>query len=193
MWCRWVGCSEQGVDGSNGMAVSCPTLVLFDHYLLWLSLTQAQHPLASAQSTIKQTCRDLGELEVWCRFLIRALDAVFCNALRQRLIKSSLKIKLTWLYLNTLSQKLHSYTNTNRCVPLFLSIPDTLWFVHICPLLISAPGRGTAIADCLLFALSVPGDLFLLFYCVASLPVSAINQALCQHRRQMVTLMGSWD
>lgn len=119
MWCRWVGCLEQGVDGSNGMAVSCPTLVLFDHYLLWLSLTQAQHPLASAQSTIKQTCRDLGELEVWCRFLIRALDAVFCNALRQRLIKSSLKIKLTWLYLNTLSQKLHSYTNTNRCVPLF--------------------------------------------------------------------------
>lgn len=50
------------------------------------------------------------------------------------------------------------------------AIPDTLWFVHICLLLISASGRETAIADCLLFALSVPGDLFLLFFfvCVAS-------------------------
>lgn len=44
------------------------------------------------------------------------------------------------------------------------AVPDTLWFVHICLLLISSPGRETAIADCLLLALSVLGDLFLLFF-----------------------------
>lgn len=44
------------------------------------------------------------------------------------------------------------------------AIPDTLWFVHICLLLISAPGRETAVADCLLLVLSVPGDLFLLLF-----------------------------
>lgn len=53
MGCRWAGCLEQRVDGSSGVAVSCPTLHGFDLYLVcfWLSLTQAQHPLASTQSS----------------------------------------------------------------------------------------------------------------------------------------------
>lgn len=68
MWCRWAGCLEQGVDGSNGVAVSCPTLRCFDLYLvyLWLPLTQEQHPLASTQSSahvvtckwLLKSCRD---------------------------------------------------------------------------------------------------------------------------------------
>lgn len=50
--------------------------------------------------------------------LIRALDAVFCNALCQCLIKSSLWI--TWLCWLLVSQKFFSYTNTYRCLPLWL-------------------------------------------------------------------------